>query len=115
MGLDYAYLSLVKKKDGIYLTQNICLQADKGNAEKEREIASIKANIIYLKVNVYKNAICKFSYSEDGINYKEAPETFTAKPGKWIGAKVGIFCTRNTQTNDSGYADFDWFRVDRNR
>ncbi|MBC7652059.1 MAG: hypothetical protein H7101_09955, partial [Deinococcales bacterium] len=32
--------------------------------------------------------------------------------GKWIGAKVGVFCTRQTQTNDSGFADFDWFRVE---
>ncbi len=30
----------------------------------------------------------------------------------WIGAKTGIFCTRTSQTNDSGYADLDWFRVE---
>ncbi|WP_374758071.1 hypothetical protein [Fibrella forsythiae] len=24
---------------------------------------------------------------------------------------MGIFCTRTTQINDSGYADFDWFRI----
>jgi beta-xylosidase len=114
MGMSYAYISLVKKADGIYLTQNICLQADKGNAEKEKIIAKQNANIIYLKVKVSKNAVCNFSYSEDGINYKDAGEGFTAQPGKWIGAKVGIFCTGIAQTNDSGYADFDWFRVDKN-
>jgi len=113
MGMDYAFISLVKNPDGIYLTQNICLQAIKGNAEKENVIQKIIANIIYLKVKVSKNALCNFSYSEDGLNYKELPEKFTAQPGRWIGAKVGLFCTRTTQTNDSGYADFDWFRVEK--
>ena len=97
----------------IIITQNICLQADKGNAEKEKIIQKVNANIIYLKVKVY-NAVCKFSFSEDGINFKEAGENFAAQPGRWIGAKAGIFCTGNTQTNDSGYADFDWFRIDKN-
>ena len=115
MGESYAFLSLLKKPDGIYLTQNICLQADKGNAEKEKIIERLNANITYLKVKVYKNAVCNFSYSEDGINYKEVPESFIAQPGRWIGAKIGIFCTRITQTNDSGFADFDWFRIDKNR
>ena len=34
--------------------------------------------------------------------------------GRWKGAKMGLFCTRQTQINDSGYADVDWFRVDKN-
>jgi hypothetical protein len=28
-----------------------------------------------------------------------------------MGAKVGLFCTSTTKTNDAGYADFDWFRI----
>ncbi|MDQ6763186.1 MAG: hypothetical protein M3015_11245, partial [Bacteroidota bacterium] len=35
---------------------------------------------------------------------------FNAVPGRWIGAKAGIFCTRESQANDSDYAGFDWFR-----
>ena len=34
-----------------------------------------------------------------------------SEPGQWIGAKVGLFCTRSAQTNDSGQAVVDWFRV----
>ncbi|MBS1661021.1 MAG: hypothetical protein JST68_08225 [Bacteroidetes bacterium] len=36
----------------------------------------------------------------------------TAEPGKWIGAKVGLFCTRSSPTNDSGHAEVDWFRIE---
>lgn len=114
MGMSYAYISLVKRSDGVYLTKNICIDAIKENIEKEQIIQKINANIIYLKVKILKGAVCNFSFSDDGINYKDVGESFTAQPGRWIGAKMGIFCTRTTQTNDSGYADFDWFRIDKN-
>lgn len=35
-------------------------------------------------------------------------------PGRWIGAKVGLFATRPDKTNDSGFADVDWFRITPN-
>jgi hypothetical protein len=38
-------------------------------------------------------------------------DEFQATAGQWIGAKMGIFATRDTQTNDSGIAEYDWFRV----
>ena len=34
------------------------------------------------------------------------------KTENWIGAKFGIFCTRQSQINDSGAADFDWIRIE---
>jgi hypothetical protein len=58
---------------------------------------------------------CSFSYSLDGKSFTETSEEFVAEPGRWIGAKLGIFCSRETTTNDSGYADFDWFRVETNQ
>ena len=64
-----------------------------------------------MRVTVLKGAQCSFSYSLDGQNFTNQPSSFTAEVGRWIGAKVGLFCTRETQTNDSGYADIDWFRV----
>ena len=37
---------------------------------------------------------------------------FQAREGQWIGAKVGMFCTRPAiKTNDGGWADVDWFRI----
>ncbi len=35
------------------------------------------------------------------------------KEGKWIGAKVGMFCTRPVHNNDGGRAEIDWFRVEK--
>lgn len=113
MGLSYANLGLKSKKDGIYLVYTICKDVDKGKVENETVITKADDRIVYLRVKVLKGAVCKFSYSLNGKDFIDAGEEFKAEPGRWIGAKVGIFCTRETQINDSGYADFDWFRVER--
>jgi beta-xylosidase len=113
MGTDYAYLSLTKKSDGIYLFFSECKQADKGKPESEKMLGKVSSPVIYFKVKVATGARCQFSYSTDGRNYIKVGEIFSAQPGRWIGAKTGIFCTRTVQTNDSGYADFDWFRVEK--
>ncbi len=51
-------------------------------------------------------------HSKDLVNWKIIDEMFTAKPGRWIGVKISLFCTREGKTNDAGYTDVDWFRVE---
>ncbi|MEP6262215.1 MAG: glycoside hydrolase 43 family protein [Gillisia sp.] len=113
MGMAYAYIALESKKDGIYLKYSVNENAEKGNAEKERVIKKLNDNSITLRVSVDKNEMCTFSYSENGKDFVEMDETFKALSGKWIGAKVGIFATQEEKINDSGYADYDWFRFSK--
>lgn len=113
IGLSYANLGLKNKKDGICLVFTICKDADKGKAETETVIAKADDGTVYLRVKISKGAACIFSYSFNGKDFTEVAGEFKAEVGKWIGAKVGIFCTRETQINDSGYSDFDWFRVEK--
>ena len=61
----------------------------------------------------YGNALCTFSFSEDGKTFKTIGEPFAAKKGKWVGAKVGIFAIRHGKTYETGYADYDWFRIEK--
>lgn len=112
MGLSYANIALKSKKDGLYLVQGVCEKADKGAPEKETVITRLKNSTAYLRVTVTSGAKCQFSYSSDGKKFTPAGGIFTATPGKWIGAKIGLFATRETQINDSGWADYDWFRVE---
>jgi beta-xylosidase len=112
MGTDYAYLSLTNRTDGIYLSYAVCHNAEKGTAEIEKPLQKTGGNV-YMKITVSKGAVCRFSYSADGLTYNDIEEAFVAKPGKWIGAKFGFFCTRNIKTNDSGWAEIDWLRVDK--
>ena len=56
--------------------------------------------------------MCNFSYSLDGKKYESLGVPFQAREGQWIGAKVGMFCTRPAiNTNVGGWADVDWFRI----
>jgi beta-xylosidase len=112
MGFSYANLSLKSRKDGIYLVHTVGKDAVKGKGEKEKEIMKLNEPTAYLRVKVTSGAKCQFSYSLDGKSFTDAGDVFQAEVARWKGSKVGLFCTRQTQTNDSGFADFDWFRVE---
>ena len=112
MGFSYAGLALKSKKDGIYLVHTVAKDAVKGKAELERSITKITDPTIYFRVRISKGAKCNFSYSLDGKTFIAAGEEFTAEVGRWKGAKLGLFCTRETTINDSGSADFDWWRME---
>ncbi|MGB8190869.1 MAG: glycoside hydrolase 43 family protein [Chitinophagaceae bacterium] len=111
MGASYAYISLQKKADGIYLVQGVCAAADKGNAETSKVLQKITDSIVYFRVKVQPGTVCNFEYGTDAKNFTPVGEPFIAKPGRWIGAKTGFFCIRNASTNDAGFADIDWFRI----
>lgn len=115
MGADYAVLAIENRADGLILVQNVCRKADKKGKEEENASVKLSDNTLFLRVKVNKDsekeAICSFSYSVDGKKFISLGENFTAKSGKWIGAKVGLFITRPKAVNDGGWVDIDWFRV----
>lgn len=112
MGLSYAGLAIKSRKDGLYLVYSICKNAGKGKPEQEKVIEKLNTNTVFIRVKVVNGAKCTFSYSLNGQQFTDVKEVFQAEVGQWIGAKMGIFCTQMSQTNDSSYADFDWFRVE---
>jgi hypothetical protein len=38
---------------------------------------------------------------------------FTAREGRWIGAKVGFFCSRLQWSKDAGFLDIHGFSIDK--
>ncbi len=111
MGLDYSYLAIKKDLDSLVISQTVCKDADRGTEEKEGPGVKVKGDTFYLRVTVTENATCNFSYGTDGVTFFPIGESFQARQGRWIGAKVGIFAVRTGIIRESGYADFDWFRV----
>ena len=113
-GRDYACLWMTKTEDGLSLTQSVCKHADKGQTENTVDKTTLTDNTVYLRVTVSgPEGQCCFSYSADGRAFHELGESFEAKPGKWTGAKVGLFCVREQDSDTGGYADFDWFRIEQ--
>ena len=112
-GIDYARIGLKFNDGKLFLNQLSCKDAPKGGKEICNDSLLVESSTIFLKVNVAYPGKCLFSYSLNGKDFKMFGAQFTAREGTWIGAKVGLFCTRKVLINDGGYADFDWFRIDK--
>ncbi len=112
LGTDYATLSIIKKNDRVYIAQTESINADKNNIEKLILSFPVTGTEFYLKAKISKGGVCDFSY-ETELGQVRLLKTFTAKPGRWVGAKIGMICTRTNITNDAGYADIDWVHFDR--
>ncbi len=110
LGMDHASICLKRYESRAMIMYKECLQADIGKPATETEITRMSSTQIYLRIVVKKGGQCQFGYSNDGSNFIMLDKTFIAKPGKWIGAKIGMYCIRKNITNDAGFADVDWIR-----
>ena len=111
MGADYAWVGLRKRGDELRLVQVACPGADTGGVEKE--VASAPgAPTVWLRARVANDANVRFSYSTDGSAYTAIGEPVTAKAGRWVGAKVGLFALGTGPAWEFGYSDVDWFRIE---
>ena len=94
------------------VSQTVVRDAESGAKGRESGGVALKTNTFYLRVKVSPDASCAFSYSSDGLTFSPIGSPFSARKGKWIGAKVGLFAIRKGRTRETGYADVDWFRVE---
>lgn len=113
MGRSYASLALEDREDGIYLVYNISDDAQYGNPEEEMFAKKMDGNAIYFRISVTADGMAQFSYSENGRRFTALDTPYQIIRGHWIGAKVGLFNVRKETTNNSGFADFDYFRFSK--
>jgi len=112
MGMDYATLSISHDEKGYFLKQTQAIKAIDGAKEVINEETRLKNNAAYFKVEISApDAMCQFSFSENGKNYKKIGKPFKAQPGKWIGAKVGLFSVSTQEAKRGGYADVAYFKI----
>ena len=124
MGYNFGTLSFESRKDGVYLVQTDCYKANKGG--QETYVEEVKADPdkeMYLRMRIdytgpkkptqKPDYTCEatFFYSLDGKKYTKIGRPVKVDVGHWIGAKFGLYCSRNWVSNDSGWLDIDWFRV----
>ena len=112
MGRRWAYVAIVKEENTFKLVMCKGEYDRKTDGTEEIESIPIDSEFIYLRVKVSNDEICEFEYSIDNITYSKIGNEFKATTGKWIGAKVGIFCINPNMKESKGYADFDWFRME---
>ena len=127
MGLDYSALVVRRTAQRFQLVQMTCKGADKGNAQTERVVTTLKPTAqdktdykpgihedIYLRMTVSKGGTVHFAYSTDGKKFSNCGDTFKMKEGKWIGAKFGYVSAETDAKADRGWVEADWIRITNN-
>ena len=125
MGWDYCYIGVEKEGEHFVLNQVVCKDAEQKNPESITRLTELPVSRkyeaglypnyeldVYLRVEVAKGGICHFAYSLDGKKFHRVGAAFTARQGKWIGAKVGLFST-TPDGKERGWVNADWFRISK--
>jgi hypothetical protein len=81
-------------------------------ATAEENIAILKLGepAVTLKLKVGEGGACSLGVALNESDFYQLGPSFQASPGRWIGAKVGIYCITTDVLDPSGFADFAWFR-----
>jgi beta-xylosidase len=101
MGADYAALAVRRTKQG----QWIVFRNNTGG----QVLAEAPAGICRLAVNVADGGVCRFAFRDGAGRWHEAPQTFRARAGAWVGAKAGLYSVCPAG-KPGGHADFNYFR-----
>jgi unsaturated rhamnogalacturonyl hydrolase len=91
-GMDYAALVV----DRGTLRRVTARDADKGGAETVLATVPVRGRV-QLRVTVSPHAVARFSYRVNDGEFIPLGPPFVARPGKWVGAKVGLFGNTDTK------------------
>jgi len=113
-GEDYAWIGL--KKDAgsgeVRLGYASCADARTDCTEDFKTEKVITSNKVTLRMTVTEGGGTVFSYLDDNGRFKAIGELFQARPGRWVGAKVGLFARLEGEPGDDtdAFVDFRYFR-----
>ncbi len=112
-GERFAFLGLEKTADGVALTNGYGWMTD---AQELRQYAGAtlpfeEAHTLELRVTVLPNARCQFAWRTPDGGFTPVGEPFAAGPGKWVGAKIGLYALSLPEQHGQGRADVDFFHV----
>ncbi|HYC94352.1 MAG TPA: glycoside hydrolase 43 family protein [Sphingomicrobium sp.] len=137
LGQRYAWIGLERRGDENRLVQIAHDGADPSAAPQRTEGPSVGDGTVWLRFQAEPvtikvgppnftpywpsmlretHASVRFSYSLDGKNFTPLGPAFESRPGRWVGAQIGLFAQAPNGTPAAiattvGHADFDWFRI----
>lgn len=110
-GYDYAWIGLRATAAGVQLVQEVKLDAAEKAVAQTTVVQPKVSGPVWLRVTITGGAQARFACSLDGRQFVPAGVAFTAKPGRWVGAKVGLFALGRPDAPTPGWADFHRFTV----
>ncbi|MFZ5892072.1 MAG: glycoside hydrolase 43 family protein [Myxococcota bacterium] len=114
LGDNYRWIGIERDAQGFALGLVEYQRANLNARERWLERRRIEDPELDLAAEVDPNGLVRFAYGAAGKRQTRIGDAFAARPlGRWVGARIGIFCTRPTRATRESSADFAWFRVRR--
>ena len=121
-GRDTAALRVSRDPGGLAVELRSGKDVDKDGADEPGGRVLLPEAPIWLRVRVEKDPTsspaesspaARFSYSLDGKVFNPLGALFRARPGVWVGARVGLFALGPVKSSSPpGFVDIDWFRIE---
>jgi hypothetical protein len=110
-GEDYAWIGVRQRQPGGELDIGFgsCFNARTGCEENFQKDATVSSRKLTLRMTVAEGGNTVFSYRQRDGRFKAIGELFQARPGRWVGAKVGLFVRNNDLEDSEGFIDFNDF------
>lgn len=112
MGEKWAFLAVTQTEAGLELSMNTGAYFEGFDKTEIHESVPLSSDSCFLQMAMNENQQCTFAYSLDGKAFTSIGLPFAAAKGRWIGAKVGLFCVNPNITKSTGYAEFDWVKFE---
>lgn len=110
---EYSSIQITKTKNG-YCINHIFGEYDKiSESVLEYSLCAIETieTTIYLRINISNvdnNALCKFYYSFNSLDFIELHNTHIATTCTWVGAKTFTYALSDFSENYNSYVDIDY-------
>lgn len=121
MGRDTASIAVHRNPHGLVIVRSTGRNVDTLGADDEAPGAAaskdvLPRGVITLRATFETGGRVRFDAGTDTMKFGDPGPEFVARPGVWVGARIGLFATRNelpgTGVATRGFADVDWFRVE---
>jgi beta-xylosidase len=113
-GEDYAWIGLERGAQELSIVVKSVAKAPEAASEASAWSETLRGSRVTLRVTVTSGARFRFA-TADGQRVRDAGPVFVAKPGRWVGAKVGVFAAAPSDARDKGAARVERFTVSARR
>jgi beta-xylosidase len=77
--------------------------------DKQEILSETKSNAVKLRVEIHDGGRCTFGFAERG-DFTSISQSFQARKGAWIGAKLGLYSLKRGLNVPAGHVDVEYFQ-----
>ncbi len=102
-GTDYAWAGIERTAGQLRVVLRRVADAPKGGAEEVVASEARATDRLRIEVSVATGGICTFAVAPADGTLRRIGPAFQAKPGRWVGARIGLFAAAPASARDTGH------------